>query len=157
MLSISRILVPTDFSEPSDEALEYAKGLASCLGSSIHVLHVLEDLAAHAWTTEVYVSALPGVHDEMERQARDRLDQALTPEEKAKYKAEVALRMGSAFVEVVRYAREHGIDLIVMGTHGRGAIAHMLLGSVAERVVRKAPCPVLTVRHKSQQPGDIAV
>jgi nucleotide-binding universal stress UspA family protein len=155
VLSISRILVPTDFSEPSDEALEYAKGLATCLGSSIHVLHVLEDLAAHAWTTEVYVSALPGVHEEMERQARERLDQALTPEEKTKYKAELALRMGSAFVEVLRYAREHGIDLIVMGTHGRGAIAHMLLGSVAERVVRKAPCPVLTVRHKGQQPADL--
>ena len=157
MLSISRILVPTDFSEPSEEALKYAKGLASCLGSSIYVLHVLEDLAAHAWTTEVYVSALPGVHEEMERQARERLDQVLTAEEKTRFKAETALRMGSAFVEVVRYAREQGIDLIVMGTHGRGAIAHMLLGSVAERVVRKAPCPVLTVRHKSHPPGDAAV
>ena len=157
MLSISRILVPTDFSEPSEEALEYAKGLAGCLGSSIHVLHVLEDLAAHAWTTEVYVSALPGVHEEMERQARERLDQVITAEEKTRFKAETALRMGSAFVEVVRYAREQGIDLIVMGTHGRGAIAHMLLGSVAERVVRKAPCPVLTVRHKSHPPGDAAV
>ena len=149
MLSISRILVPTDFSEPSDEALQYAKGLAEKFNASLHVLHVLEDLAAHAWTTEVYVSALPGVHEEMERQARERLDQALSPDEQAKYKAELVLRMGSAFVEVVRYAREQAIDLIVMGTHGRGAIAHMLLGSVAERVVRKANCPVLTVRHKS--------
>jgi len=100
---------------------------------------------------------LPGVHEEMERQARERLDQVLTADEKTRFKAETALRMGSAFVEVVRYAREQGIDLIVMGTHGRGAIAHMLLGSVAERVVRKAPCPVLTVRHKSHPPGDVAV
>ena len=148
MLSISRILVPTDFSEPSDEALQYAKGLAEKFNASLHVLHVLEDLAAHAWTTEVYVSALPGVHEEMERQATERLGELLSEDEKRKYDATLALRTGSAFVEVIRHAREEGIDLIVMGTHGRGAIAHMLLGSVAERVVRKAPCPVLTVRQK---------
>jgi nucleotide-binding universal stress UspA family protein len=148
VINIQRILVPTDFSEPSDEALNYAKGLAEGFGASIHLLHVLEDLAAHAWTTEVYVAALPGVHEEMERQARERLEQQLTPEERAKYRAEVVLRMGSPFVEIVRYAREQKADLVVIGTHGRGAIAHMLLGSVAERVVRKAPCPVLTVRRK---------
>ena len=148
MLAIKRILVPTDFSEPSQDALVYAKGLADAFGSSLHVLHVLEDLAAHAWTTEVYVAALPGVHEEMERQANDRLNELLSEEEQRKYNAKLVLRTGSAFVEVVRHAREEGIDLIVMGTHGRGAIAHMLLGSVAERVVRKAPCPVLTVRQK---------
>ena len=152
MLAIKRILVPTDFSEPSQDALAYAKGLASAFGSSLHVLHVLEDLAAHAWTTEVYVAALPGVHEEMERQATERLGELLSEEEKRKYDAKLVLRTGSAFVEVVRHAREEGIDLIVMGTHGRGAIAHMLLGSVAERVVRKAPCPVLTVRQKQAQP-----
>ena len=152
MLAIKRILVPTDFSEPSQDALAYAKGLANAFGSSLHVLHVLEDLAAHAWTTEVYVAALPGVHEEMERQATERLGELLSEEEKRKYDAKLVLRTGSAFVEVVRHAREEGIDLIVMGTHGRGAIAHMLLGSVAERVVRKAPCPVLTVRQKQAQP-----
>lgn len=151
MIAIKRILVPTDFSEPSDDALAYALGLADAFGASLHVLHVLEDLAAHAWTTEVYVAALPGVHEEMERQARERLDQLLTAEQRAKYRAQVALRLGSPFVEIVRYAREEQIDLVVLGTHGRGAIAHMLLGSVAERVVRKAPCPVLTVRQKAHE------
>jgi nucleotide-binding universal stress UspA family protein len=151
VISLQNILLATDFSEPSAAALEYAKSLALKFGGCIHVLHVLEDLAAHAWTTEVYVAALPGVHEEMERQARERLDGMFPREERDKYRVRTELRTGSPFVEVVRYARDEKIDLIVMGTHGRGPIAHMLLGSVAERVVRKAPCPVLTVRHPQQE------
>jgi nucleotide-binding universal stress UspA family protein len=108
-------------------------------------------LAAHAWTTEVYVAALPGVHEEMERQARERLDAVLPPDQRERYRAKAELRTGSPFVEIVRYARDEKIDLIIMGTHGRGPIAHMLLGSVAERVVRKAPCPVLTVRQSQHE------
>ena len=155
MIALKNILLATDFSEPSGAALEYAKSLAEAFGASVHVLHVLEDLAAHAWTTEVYVAALPGVHEEMERQARERLETVFTAEERARYRAHPELRTGSPFVEIVRYAREQQIDLIVMGTHGRGPIAHMLLGSVAERVVRKAPCPVLTVRQAQQQPFEM--
>jgi nucleotide-binding universal stress UspA family protein len=151
MPTISTILVATDFSDASESALKYAKSLAKAFGATIHVLHVLEDLAAHAWTTEVYVAALPGVHEEMEKQARERLDATLTAEEREAFKAQLTLRTGSAFVEIVRHAREIKADLLVMGTHGRGAIAHMLLGSVAERVVRKAPCPVLTVRQPEHE------
>ena len=147
MPTIEKVLFATDFSEASDAALEYATAMAGAFHASLHVLHVLEDLAAHAWTTEVYVAALPGVHEEMERQARERLEQILSPEQRAAYSAELVLRTGSPFVEVVRYARDEKMDLIVLGTHGRGAIAHMLLGSVAERVVRKAHCPVITVRQ----------
>lgn len=146
MPAVRNILLATDFSDASDAALAYARTFAETFGASLHVLHVLEDLAAHAWTTEVYVAALPGVHEEMERQARERLEQVLTPEERTRLNGVLVLRSGSPFVEVVRYAREENVDLIVLGTHGRGAIAHMLLGSVAERVVRKAHCPVLTVR-----------
>lgn len=147
MPTIKKLLFATDFSEASDAALQYAILMAKAFGASLHVLHVLEDLAAHAWTTEVYVAALPGVHEEMERQARERLDQLLTPEQQRECSAVLVLRSGSPFVEVVRYARDEEMDLIVLGTHGRGAIAHMLLGSVAERVVRKAHCPVVTVRQ----------
>ena len=146
MPAFENILLATDFSEPSAAALDYAKALADKFGSRIHVLHVLEDLAAHAWTTEVYVAALPGVHEEMERQARERLDAVMPADLRERYRTKTELRTGSPFVEIVRYARDERIDLIVLGTHGRGPIAHMLLGSVAERVVRKAPCPVLTVR-----------
>ena len=151
MPAIRTILLATDFSDASEAALGYAKSLAEAFGASLHVLHVLEDLAAHAWTTEVYVAALPGVHEEMERQARERIEALLTPEERERYRASLVLRSGSPFVEIVRYAREEHADLIVLGTHGRGAIAHMLLGSVAERVVRKAHCPVLTVRQAAHE------
>jgi len=151
MPDIKKVLIATDFSDASEAAAQYAKLLAGAFGAQLHVLHVLEDLAAHAWTTEVYVAALPGVHEEMQRQAQERLDLVLTPDEVKRYSAVVALRSGSPFVEVVRYAREEGIDLIVLGTHGRGAIAHMLLGSVAERVVRKAHCPVMTVRQPEHE------
>jgi nucleotide-binding universal stress UspA family protein len=147
MLNLKTILVATDFSDASQAALDYARGLAEKFEASLHVLHVLEDLAAHAWTTEVYVAALPGVHEEMERQAQERLGALFTDEERRRFRVRTALRLGSPFVEIIRYARDEHADLIVMGTHGRGAIAHMLLGSVAERVVRKAACPVLTVRH----------
>jgi universal stress protein A len=151
VLTIKRVLVATDFSDASSAALAYARAFAEHFSASIHLLHVLEDLASHAWTTEVYVAALPGVHEEMERQARERLEQQLSADDRQRYGAVLALRGGSPFVEIVRYAREERIDLIVMGTHGRGAIAHMLLGSVAERVVRKAPCPVLTVRQPEHE------
>lgn len=153
MLRIQNILVATDFSDASARALDYARELARAFKASVHVMHVLEDLAAHAWTTEVYVAALPGVHEEMEKQARERLEQIVTNDDRRDLAIQTVLRLGSPFVEIVRYAREANIDLIVMGTHGRGAIVHMLLGSVAERVVRKAHCPVLTVRHESHQPG----
>lgn len=151
MPAIRKILLATDFSEASDAALDYARTLSTAFGATLHLLHVLEDLAAHAWTTEVYVAALPGVHEEMERQARERLEQLMSAEERAERGVVLALRNGSPFVEIVRYARDEQMDLIVLGTHGRGAIAHMLLGSVAERVVRKAHCPVLTVRQAAHE------
>lgn len=148
MIALKKILLATDFSDASEAAAAYARVLADAFSGSIHVLHVLEDLAAHAWTTEVYVAALPGVHEEMERQARERLEAVFSPEARARYRVTTVLRTGSPFVEIVRYAREESMDLIVLGTHGRGPIAHMLIGSVAERVVRKAHCPVLTVRSE---------
>ncbi len=151
MTTITRILVATDFSDASTAALAYARLFAERFSASIHLLHVLEDLASHAWTTEVYVAALPGVHEEMERQARERLEQQMPAADRERFQAVLALRGGSPFVEIVRYAHDEGIDLIVMGTHGRGPIAHVLLGSVAERVVRKAHCPVLTVRQPDQE------
>jgi nucleotide-binding universal stress UspA family protein len=146
MLAIKTILVPTDFSEASETAVKYAKALAEAFGSSIHVVHVLEDLLAHAWAAEVYVASMPSLREEIEKEATARLGAMATDEERQRLNVTTALVAGNPFLEIIRYARAHGVDLIVIGTHGRGPIAHMLLGSVAEKVVRKAPCPVLTVR-----------
>ena len=147
MLSIKTVLVPTDFSDASESALNYGKAMAERFGASLHVLHVMEDLLAHAWAAEVYVASMPNLRDEIERESRQRLGTMLTPEDVKRLRAEIALVAGNPFIEIIRYAKANNIDLIVMGTHGRGPIAHMLLGSVAERVVRKAHCPVITVRQ----------
>jgi nucleotide-binding universal stress UspA family protein len=146
MLAIKAILIPTDFSEASETALKYAKALAEAFGSSLHIVHVMEDLLAHAWAAEVYVASMPSLRVEIEKEATERLGAMVTDEERQRLSITTAVIEGNPFLEIIRYARASNIDLIVLGTHGRGPIAHMLLGSVAEKVVRKAPCPVLTVR-----------
>ena len=151
MTQVTTILVPTDFSDASESALRYGKGMARAFGASLHVVHVMEDLLAHAWAAEVYVASMPQLRDEIEKESRQRLGTLLTEVERAELRAETALLAGNPFLEIVRYAKAHNIDLIVMGTHGRGPIAHMLLGSVAEKVVRKSPCPVLTVREAQHE------
>ena len=151
MLSIKTVLVPTDFSDASETALNYGKAMAEAFGASLHLVHVMEDLLAHAWAAEVYVASAPNLREEIERESRLRLEAMLTEAERERLQARVALLSGNPFIEIIRYARTNDIDLIVMGTHGRGPIAHMLLGSVAEKVVRKSPCPVLTVRDAQHQ------
>jgi nucleotide-binding universal stress UspA family protein len=146
MLSIKSVLVPTDFSDASEAALAYGVGLAGAFGASLHLVHVMEDLLAHAWAAEVYVASAPNLREEIEKESRQRLSAMLSEADRERLHAEVALLSGNPFIEIIRYAKAHEISVIVMGTHGRGPIAHMLLGSVAEKVVRKSPCPVLTVR-----------
>lgn len=147
MIALNRILVPIDFSDNSDVALTYATGLADLAGGSLHLLHVLQNPLGAGWAAEVYVPPPAEFFEQVERDARDHLAGLLTAEQQKKYRAEIACLTGSPFLEIIQFAKEHGIDLIVMGTHGRGAVSHLLMGSVAERVVRKAPCPVLTIRH----------
>jgi nucleotide-binding universal stress UspA family protein len=151
MLTLKTVLVPTDFSDASESALRYGKAMAEKFGASLHVVHVMEDLLAHAWAAEVYVSSMPQLRDEIEKESRQRLGALLTDGERKAFRAETALLAGNPFLEIIRYAKAHDVDLIVMGTHGRGPIAHMLLGSVAEKVVRKSPCPVLTVRDSQHE------
>ena len=150
MIALKRILVPTDFSDASEAALNYGRALAEAFGASLHVLHVMEDPFLYASASESYVVPLE-LHEQIEKSARERLNSVLSATDREKLHAEVVLKRGSPFVEIVRYAREQDVDLIVIGTHGRGPIAHMLMGSVAEKVVRKAPCPVLTVRHPEHE------
>ncbi len=152
MIQLTRILVPTDFSEPSQVALRYGKELANNFQASLHLLHVIEQVHVYGWMPpESFLPPLPEVTQEIERSFRKQLEATLTSDERERLKAQFVVLQGSPFLEIVRYAKSQEIDLIVMGTHGRGPIAHMLLGSVAEKVVRKAPCPVLTVRHPEHE------
>jgi nucleotide-binding universal stress UspA family protein len=144
----TRILVPTDFGAASDAALACGRDLAIRFDARLYLLHVVEDpLAAGTWTPEVYVGASAQLHETLLRDAQERLAQALTAEERERFKVVTEVRVGGAADTIGEFARANAIDLIVMGTHGRRGLAHMFLGSVAERVVRTAPCPVLTIRE----------
>jgi nucleotide-binding universal stress UspA family protein len=147
MREVKKVLVPTDFSEPSAKALAYGKELARLFKSELHVLHVIEGLV-DSFPVAGYVASLPEFSSGLERHAKRELAELLSETERQELRAVLATRTGSPSKEIGRYAEEQAADLIVMGTHGRGMMAHLLLGSVAERVVRTAPCPVLTVRER---------
>jgi nucleotide-binding universal stress UspA family protein len=139
MILLKQILVATDFSDPSDVALEYGRALARTFGASLHVLHVMENL---------FLRPVPGDPYVLKAGAARHLADRITDEDRGALRAVVTLETSdNPAQEIVKYARGHNVDLIVMGTHGRSAIAQLLMGSVAEKVVRTAPCPVLTVRH----------
>jgi len=147
MIAMKNILVATDFGEAADSALRYGRELSGRFGATLHVLNVVENFYVTTFGAETYAAFVPDMQRELENTARKRLDEALIdsdgsgPATKA-----VVMTSGSAAYAIVDYARENGIDLIVLGTHGRGVLAHLMMGSVAERVVRIANCPVLTVR-----------
>jgi nucleotide-binding universal stress UspA family protein len=141
MVAIKNILVATDFSEPSGVAMAYGRDLARNYNARLHVLHVVgPDMALV--TEAAFVTSL----DDLEEVGRRELASRITDEDRTQLNAVASVESGSNIAErICEYARTHSIDLIVTGTHGRGAVQHFLMGSVAERVVRFAPCPVLTV------------
>jgi nucleotide-binding universal stress UspA family protein len=148
MIAMKNILVATDFGEAADTALAYGRELAGRFDATLHVLHVAENVYITAFGAETYASFAPDLQRDIEEAAHRRLDEAIIDSDGSgpKTVASVMTSSSPAFA-IIDYAREHGIDLIVMGTHGRGTLGHFLMGSVAERVVRLAGCPVLTIRQ----------
>jgi nucleotide-binding universal stress UspA family protein len=143
--TVTHILVPVDFSASSRAALWRAGELAGALGATIDILHVIDLPKPHHMAAEGYVPLPVEYRDEMRRLAEQRLADWLASSSLAAV-GRRELAEGKPAAEIVSYARDRSIDLIVMGTHGRGAISQMLLGSVADKVIRTAPCPVLTIR-----------
>jgi len=141
----TQILVPTDFSETADAALAYAKTLADVSGAALHVLHVMDD-PLPGFKLPDHICPIPAIRKLMEQESSKQMSKVLTADEKGKFRAELLTAWGNPYLKVIEYALEHKIDLIIMGTHGRGMVGHLLLGNVAERVVRHAPCPVLVIR-----------
>ena len=151
MILIKNVLVATDFSEPSDAALNYGRELARTFTATLHVLHVADNVTFQ-YGVEGYSALLPELQQDVEAAARKQLDGLITEEDRVALHAKpVIITAVAKAAAIVGYASEHQIDLIVMGTHGRGAISHLLMGSVAERVVRTATCPVLTVHHPEHE------
>jgi nucleotide-binding universal stress UspA family protein len=151
--TITRILVPTDFSETADAALAYAKTLATQFGASLHLVHVFSDpYVLPAYVPEVYTEVPAVVREEALR----RVDADLQTRAAGGCQTGPIVTttlFGLTAKELVRYVADHDIDLIVMGTHGRHGVAHFLLGSVAEHLVRISPCPVLVVRGAASHDG----
>ncbi len=151
MIDLKKILVPTDFSEHGRHALSYGAELAQKFGAELHLLHVLQDLVAMVPEPGM---AFPMPGDYL-KDLREGSQRALTELAKKEVPEGLSIvqeiREGPPFLEIIRYAKENDVDLMVLGTHGRSGLAHALLGSVAEKVVRKAPCPVLTVRDPEHE------
>ena len=150
MIVLKNILVATDFSEPSAKALAYGRDLARSYNATLHLLHVTEDIMLR-YAPEIGF-ALPEMQRDLDRAARLELEKLITDDDTRTLRVVPALETASnAAASIVAYARTHEVDLIVVGTHGRGVVKHLLMGSVAERVVRTAPCPVLAVRAHERE------
>ena len=147
MTPFKHLLVPTDFGESADRALALAIDIASQSGAKITLFHVwILPSAYSAYGQGVYWPS-----DDIEREARTTLERALAKAKERYPKTESALVCGQAWRAILELATERDVDLIVMGTHGRRGLSRLFLGSVAEKVVRLSPVPVLTVSTEAEQ------
>jgi len=157
VIPITNILVATDFSEPAEIALRYGTELAREFGASLHVIHVADDLAAHSGPIPAVPQDIGALQTALEQDAREDL-QAVVPEpDRSDLRVRLHVAVSKSAAEaIVAYAKDAFIDLVIAGTHGRRGLPRILLGSVAEHLVRSSPCPVLTVRahgHDFIQPA----
>ncbi len=151
-ICIEKILYPTDFSELSLHSLLYAKNLAEQYDATLHCLHVIDE-AYQYWTSMGPDSVPVGpVLEDVEKACQEQME-LFAAEHLADlpFPVKTEVKVGRPFMEIIRTAREIKADMIVISTHGRAGLSHILLGSVTEKVVRKAPCPVLTIRHPSYE------
>ena len=151
MITMKTILHPTDFSETSNHALKYALSFAKEFGATLYILHVVEDRPAVASMDVVHPPSVILWMREAEKEARAELEALAPPEMRDSVPVERLICSEVPFLEIIRCAGQIKADLIVCGTHGRTGIKHLIFGSVAENVVRKAPCPVLSIRHPSHK------
>jgi nucleotide-binding universal stress UspA family protein len=148
IMEIRQILAPTDFSESSKQAVACAYKLAQTFGAKLLLLHVVE---LPTYAVEVFLPSVDGTTlvDELERQARLDLAQLLAKAQDSTVELTFQACLGTPYYKIVEVAGAEKVDLIVMATHGHTGLSHLVIGSVAERVVRMAPCPVLTIRPTS--------
>jgi len=151
MIQLKNVLVATDFSETSEAALRYGREFARTFGAKLHVLHVADSIMTR-YALDGSVILPPEVQEDLENAAQIHLERLLGDDDRRELGAVAVLRTSNTPADsIVDYAKAADIDVIVIGTHGRRALARLLLGSVAERVVRTSPCPVLTVRHPEHE------
>jgi nucleotide-binding universal stress UspA family protein len=144
-MQIKTILFPTDYSNGARAAMDHAISLAKDYHAKLILLYVIQDISIAEWYIPSSISAGELIED-MQKSAWQEMDKWFAEVSKQVKDVEKMVVRGVPFVEIIQTAKERNADLIVIGTHGRTGIDHMLFGSTAEKVVRKAACPVLTVR-----------
>ncbi len=149
-IEIGKILCPVDFSDHSEHALRYAVAFASAYDAELEMLHVVE----LPFLPPYSVAGVPELRlpvEQIQTQCEELLGELTKRYGELHPKITGKVVMGTPFLEIIREAREGEFDLIVVGTHGRAGLKHVLIGSVAEKVVRKAPCPVLSVKSPGHE------
>lgn len=154
-MKLTKILAPTDFSKQSGFALEWAAFLAHCMKAELVLLHVIpeedaqiiEEVIGEGAVAHIPRGLRQDVLEERQKKFKEQLKIVLPGHLRSDLEVEEVLKIGIPFLEIIKTAKEKDVDLIVMGTHGRTGLAHVLIGNVAEKVVHHAHCPVLTVRH----------
>ncbi len=146
MEMIKKILVPIDFSDYSKNALKYAAQFAQKFNAKIFLIYVVEPMIYPADFSMGQV-AIPSTDIDLHARAEEELKKLAIEFIKSNLEVETMIRTGKPFVEINDTAKEKDVDLIIIATHGHTGVEHLLFGSTAEKVVRKAPCPVLTLRE----------
>lgn len=145
-LTIKKILVPIDFSDYSKGALKYAVNFTKVFNAEMYLIYVVEPVI-YPPDFSMGQIAIPSVSVELDVRAKEELTKLSEQEIPADLKKQIIIKTGKPFVEIIETAAQEDIDLIIIATHGHSGVEHILFGSTAEKVVRKAPCPVLTLRE----------
>ena len=154
-MKLTRILAPTDLSKYSGFAMEWAAYLAQCMKAELVLLHVLtdeegkiiEEVIGEGAVVQIPKGIRQNVVEDRQKKLKEQFNMVVSNDIKSSIRVEEMTRIGVPFLEIIKVAKEKDVDLIVMGTHGRTGLAHVLIGSVAEKVVHHAHCPVLTIKH----------
>jgi nucleotide-binding universal stress UspA family protein len=150
MIKLKKVLVPTDFSESARHALTYGISFAREYGAELVLLHVVENLTV-GYASDLFPVPMAEVFQEISGYAKGELAKLGAEAREKGLSAQEHVVMGRPSAEIIRFAQENAIDMIVLGTHGKGMLDQALFGSTTERVVRRSPCPVLTVRLREHE------
>ncbi len=148
MINLKKILCPIDHSDGSKEALKYAVSFAMKNEAKLYLLHII-DIRSFDESIDTMAAQIP--NDETIKQLKTKLLECIPEEIRSDMQLEALVVQGIPFAEIISIAKTNKVDMIVMGTHGRTGLAHIMIGSVSEKVVRKAHCPVLTVRQSGHK------
>lgn len=150
-IELKKVCVCTDFSEPASRAFDYALTFARNFKAELHVIHIIEDIVPTVPEPGIAMLPTQEIMTGLRKASEEAMAKLIAERDLSGVTVKQTCREGVPFREIDSYAKEEVIDLLVVGTHGRSGLSHLLLGSVAERVVRSAPCPVLTIHWKEHE------